>query len=110
VSQLQVRKITGPEPAKIVVLLRSRVDRFPFPSRDNERVYVERGVADRHRDGQGFVDADTEFFEALPLDGIVRQLARLDMPADQVPTVGIPPPRRMPMHQEHKAIAHKRSH
>jgi hypothetical protein len=50
---------------------------------------------------------DTELFEAFPTDGLVRQLARLDMSADEVPAVGIPPTRGMAVHQEHEAVAHK---
>jgi hypothetical protein len=45
------------------------------------------------------MDVDTEFFEAFPTDGLVRQLAPLDMTADEVPAVGIPPTRWMAMHQ-----------
>jgi hypothetical protein len=55
------------------------------------------------------VDVDPEFFEAFPTDGLVRQLARLDMPADEVPAVGIPPTRWVAMHQEHETVAHKYS-
>ena len=66
-----------------------------------KRVYVEGGVTDRHRDGSGVVDVDPEFFEAFPPDGLVRQLARLDMSADEVPAVEIPPTRLMAMHQKH---------
>lgn len=50
---------------------------------------------------------DTEFFEAFPTDGLVRQLARLDMSAGEVPAAGIPPARRMAMHHEHETVAHK---
>lgn len=46
------------------------------------------------------MDVDTEFFEALPTDGMVRQFARLDMSADKVPAVGIPPTGWMATHQE----------
>jgi hypothetical protein len=53
------------------------------------------------------VDVDTEFFEAFPTDGLVRQLARLDMSADEAPAVGIPPTRWMAMHKEHETVAHK---
>jgi hypothetical protein len=53
------------------------------------------------------VDVDAEFFEAFSTDGQVRQLARLDMSADEVPAVGIPPTRRMAMHEEHETVAHK---
>ncbi|GAA2153932.1 hypothetical protein GCM10009844_39060 [Nocardioides koreensis] len=70
-------------------------------------MHVEGGVADRHRDGQGVVDVDTEFFEAFPTDGLVRQLARLDVSADEIPAVGIHPTRWMAMHQEHETVAHK---
>jgi hypothetical protein len=107
VGHLQVREFAGPEPAKVVVLLGCGVDRFPFPASDEERVHVEGGVTDRHRDGQGVVDVDTEFFEAFPPDGLVRQLARLDMTADEIPTVGIPATGWMAMHQEHETVAHK---
>jgi hypothetical protein len=51
VGHLQVCEIAGPNPAKIVVLLGCGVDRFPFPARDEERVHVEGGVTDRHRNG-----------------------------------------------------------
>ena len=40
--------------------------------RDEERVHVEGGVADRHRDRQGVVDVDTKFFEAFPNDALVQ--------------------------------------
>ncbi len=53
---------------------------------------------------------DTEFFEALPPDGLVRQLARPYMSADEVPAVGVPPARWMAMHQEHETVAHKCSY
>ena len=109
-GDLQVCEIAGPEPAKIVVLLGRGVDRFPVPPRDEERMYVEGGVTDRHRDRHGVVDVDPEFFEAFPADGLVRQLAGLDMPADEVPAVGIPPTRWMAMHQEHETVTHKCSH
>jgi hypothetical protein len=72
-------------------------------------MHVEGGVTDPHRDGYGVVDVDPEFFEAFPADGLVRQLARLDMPADEVPAVGIPPTRWVAMHQEHETVAHKYS-
>jgi hypothetical protein len=52
---------------------------------------------------------DPEFFEAFPADGLVRQLARLDMPAGEVPAAGIPPTRWVAMHQEHETVAHKYS-
>ncbi len=55
------------------------------------------------------MDVDTEFFEAFPNDGLVRRLARIDMSADEVPTVGIPPTRWMAMHQEYVTVAHKYS-
>ena len=50
---------------------------------------------------------DTELFQAFPLDRLVWQLARLDMSADEVPAVGIPPTQWMAMHQEHPAVAHQ---
>ena len=50
---------------------------------------------------------DPEFFEAFPTDGLVRRLARLDMSADEVPAVGIPPTRWVAMRQEHETIAYK---
>jgi hypothetical protein len=110
VGHLQVCEIAGPEPAKIVVLLGCGVDRFPVPASDEERVHVEGGVIDRHRDGYGVVDVDPQFFEAFPADGLVRQLASLDMPAGgEAPAVGIPPTRWVPMHQEHETVAHKYS-
>jgi len=34
------------------------------------------------------MDVDTEFLEALPTDGLVKRLARLNMPADEAPAVG----------------------
>jgi hypothetical protein len=55
------------------------------------------------------MDLDSEFFEAFPADGLVRQLAGFDMSADEIPAVGIPPTRRVPMHQEHETVAHKES-
>jgi hypothetical protein len=56
------------------------------------------------------VDVDTELFEAFPYDGLVRQLACLDMPAGgEAPAVGIPPTRWMAMHQQHETVAHKYS-
>ena len=108
-GQLQVCEIAGAEPAKIVVLLGCRVDRFPVPARDEERVHVEGGVADRHGNGHGVVDMDTELFEAFPTDSLVRGLARLDMSADEVPAVGIPPTRWMAVHQEHETVSHQGS-
>ncbi len=53
------------------------------------------------------MDTNTEFFEAFPTDGLMRRLARLDMSADEVPAVGIPPTRWMAVHQEHETVAHK---
>jgi len=107
VGHRQVGEIAGPEPAEIVVLLGCGVDRIPFPTGDDERVHVEGGVTDGHRDGYGVVDVDAEFLEAFSTDRLVWQLARLDMSADEVPAVGIPPTRRMAMHQEHETVAHK---
>jgi hypothetical protein len=107
VGHLQGGEIVGPEPAKIVVLLGCGVDRFATPARDEERVQVKGGVTDRHRDGSGVVDVDTELFEAFPTDGVLGQLAGLDMSADEVPAVGIPPTRWMAMHQEHETVAYK---
>lgn len=57
--------------------------------------------------GKGSWTWTPEFFEAIPTDGLVRQLARLDMPADEVPAVGIPPTRAVAMPQEHETVAHK---
>jgi hypothetical protein len=37
------------------------------------------------------MNVDSEFFKALSRDGLVRQLVRLDVSADEVPAVGIPP-------------------
>jgi hypothetical protein len=70
-------------------------------------VHVEGGVTDRHRDGQGIVDVDTEFFEAFPTDGLARQLARLDMTADEVPAVGIRLTHWVAMRHQHETVAHK---
>ena len=53
------------------------------------------------------MDTNTEFFETFPTDGLMRRLARLDMSADEVPAVGIPPTRWMAVHQEHETVAHK---
>ena len=53
------------------------------------------------------MDTNTEFFEAFPTDGLTMRLARLDMSADEVPAVGIPPTRWMAVHQEHETVAHK---
>src|SRR5882757_2437061 len=53
------------------------------------------------------MDVDTEFFEAFPTDGLVRRLASVDMPADEVPAIWIPPTQWMAMHHEHEAVAHK---
>jgi hypothetical protein len=53
------------------------------------------------------VDVDPEFFEAFPPDSLVRYLARLDMSADEVPAVGIPPTRWPAMHEEHETVAYK---
>jgi hypothetical protein len=55
------------------------------------------------------VDVAPEFFEAFPPNDLVRQLARLDMSADEIPGVGIPLTRWMAMHQEHQTVAHKGS-
>ncbi len=71
-GHLQVCEIAGPEPAKIVVFLGCGIDRFPFPARDEERVQVKGGVTDRHREGHGVVNADTEFLQAFPTDGLLR--------------------------------------
>jgi len=72
VGHRQVREIAGPEPAKVVVLLGSGVDGFPFPAPDEERVHVERGVTNRDRYESWVVDTNTEFFEAFPTDGLMR--------------------------------------
>lgn len=50
---------------------------------------------------------DSEFFEAFPADGLVRQLALLDMSADEIPAVGIPPTRWVATRQEHEPVAHE---
>lgn len=68
---------------------------------------VEGGVTDRHRDGQGVVDVDTELFEAFTTGSLVRQLARLDMPSDEIPAVGVPATRWVAMHQQHVTVAHE---
>jgi hypothetical protein len=107
VSQRQVCELAGPEPAKIVVFVRCGVDRFPVPAADEERVQVEGGITDRHREGYGVVDVNPEFFDTFPADGLVRRLECFDMPADEVPAVGIPATRRMAMHQQHATVAHQ---
>jgi hypothetical protein len=56
------------------------------------------------------VDVDPKFFEAFPTDGLVRQLARLDMSAGgEAPAVWVPPTRWMAMHKEHETVAYKYS-
>ena len=50
---------------------------------------------------------DSEFFKAFPNNGLVRQLARLDMSADEVPAIWIPLTQWMAMHHEHETVAHK---
>jgi S-adenosylmethionine:tRNA-ribosyltransferase-isomerase (queuine synthetase) len=55
------------------------------------------------------VHFDTELFETLSDDGLVRKLAGLHMAANEIPAVGIPPARRMAMRQEHVTVAHERS-
>jgi hypothetical protein len=55
------------------------------------------------------MDVDTKFFEAFPTDGLVRRLAWVDMPADEVPAIWIPATQWMAMHHEHETVAHKRS-
>jgi len=68
---------------------------------------VEGGVRCRHRDGSRFVDVDTEFFKAFASDGFVRQLARLDVSADEIPAIGVPPTGWITMRQQRVAIANK---
>jgi len=109
VGHLQNMEIAGLEPAKIVVFLRFRVEGFPFPARDEERVHLESGVRHRHRDGSRVVDVDTDFFKTFARDGFVRQLARLDVSADELPAVGVPPTRWITMHQQRVTIANKQS-
>ncbi len=70
VRQRQAREIPGPEPAKIVVLLGRGVDGLPVPARDEERVHLEGGVADRHGDRSRVVDVDAELLPALPRDRV----------------------------------------
>jgi hypothetical protein len=101
VGHLQVRQVAGPKPAKVIVFSRCEVDRFPVPAGDEERVHVESGVTDRDRKWTWILNVDPEFFEAFPPDRLMWKLARLDMPADEVPAVGIPPARWMAMRQEH---------
>lgn len=107
VSQPHVCEFVGPEPAKIVVLLRCSVDGFARPTRDEECVHLKVGVSDRHRDGHGVEDLDTEFFEAFPDDGLVRELTRLYVPADKIPAVGVVATRRMAVRQEHATVPHE---
>jgi len=90
------------------VLLGCGVDWLPAPPRHEKRVDVEGVVIERHRDRQGVVDLDAEFLKALPNDRLVRGLTRLDMSADEVPTVRIPLARRVTMHQKDQTVADKR--
>lgn len=85
----QVRELVRPEPAQVVVLLGCGVDRFSCPVGDEEPVHVQGGVADRHRDWHEVVDLDTDLLEAFPSYGLMRFFARLDMPTDEGPAVGI---------------------
>ena len=96
---LQVDETTEREPAKLVMLLGRGIDRLPVPARDEERVHVEGWVTDRHRNGPRVVDMDAELLEALPSDGVLGQLARLDVSADEIPAVGVPPSRRVAVAQ-----------
>ncbi len=101
-------EVGGPEPAKVVVLMGCGVDRLPVPSCHEERVHVQGGVVERHRDRPGIVDVDTQLLQALPNDRLVRRLTGLDMSADEVPTVRVPLTRRMTMHQQHETVANER--
>ncbi len=53
------------------------------------------------------MDVHSELFEAFTPDGMLRQLAWLDMPADEIPAVGVRPTQWMAMHQEHETVAHE---
>ncbi len=108
-GQVHFSELAGAEPAEIVVLIRCGVDRFAVPARDEEGAHVKRLVTDSNRHGYRVVNVDSEFFETFPNDGLLRQLAGLDMSADEIPAVRIPPTRWMAMHQEHEAVAHKQS-
>lgn len=74
VGQSQRCKIVGSKPAKVVMLVGCGVYWFAVPSRDKERMHFKGWVAVRHRDGEGVVDLDTEFFEAFPNDSLARRL------------------------------------
>lgn len=109
VGHLQTRQSLWLEPAKIVVLLGRSIDGLAFPPGDEERVHLERWVAEVHGDGQRVVDSDAEFFEALTDDRLARQLAQLNMSPHKVPTVGIPRARWVAMGEEHTTVAHQAS-
>ncbi len=88
------------------MLLGGGVDGLAGPLRDEERVHVQVGIAEGHRHAPGVVHVDAEFFEAFADDSLNGLLVRFDVPADEIPTVGIPPPGRMAMRQQHLAAAH----
>lgn len=91
------------------MLVGRRVDRFPIPLRDEERVHLEGEIGGGHRDRHRVVDVDTEFLEALSDDRLSGQLTVLDMPSDQVPTVRVPLSAGMAMHHQNQTVANKRS-
>lgn len=86
-----------------------KVGRLAVPSGDEERVHVERWIAERHGERLGIVDEHPELLQALPHNGLHRQLATLDVTTDEVPTVWVPLPQRMTMRKQDEPCTHEYS-
>ncbi len=91
------------------MLIWRKIGRLAVPSGDEERVHVERWIVERHGEGLGIVDEHAELLQGFPHNGLHRQLATFDVASDEVPTVGVPLPRRMAMRKQDESFPHEYS-
>lgn len=89
------------------MLIWGTVGRLARPTRHEERMHLQCWITEWHRERCGSVRSDAELLETLPDDRLLRQFARFDMSADEVPTVGVPPTERMSVCEKHLAIANQ---
>lgn len=101
----------GGEPVQVVVLVGGEVGGLAGPGGDEVGAHVQLGGVDGHRREVQCGGADAELFTALAANGLLGGLARLDVTAGDVPTVGKPAPVRVAMHEQQSVVAHdQRAH
>jgi hypothetical protein len=97
ISKPQAGNLIGAEPAQRIVLLRRGIRWLPGPPSHEEPVSTKIRISEIYLHRPPFRDLDGNLLATLAPNSVQRVFARLDVSANQVPTVRVPPTFGMPV-------------